>query len=40
MSDAQRGIYTVTRYEMRNYEIYPKEHVDNHFGKNVEVKEN
>ena len=33
MSDAHRGVYTVTRDDIRNYEIYPKEPVDNHFGK-------
>ncbi len=33
MSDAQRGVYTVTMNDIRNYELNPKEPVDNHFGK-------
>ena len=38
MNDAQRGFYTVTEKELRNFEIYPKEPVDNKFGKRRKSK--
>ncbi len=37
MSDAQRGIYSVTKSDMNKYEGYPKERV-NDFGKRKRSK--